>query len=156
MGDQWLTAKEQRAWIGLTAIMWRIPGPLDAQLTRDSQLTLFEYFVLSSLSMTEARSRRMSELAAESNATPSRLSNVVGRLESRGFVVRQLDPTDRRGTRAVLTDAGWDKVVAAAPRHVAEVRRVVIDRLTPTQITALAEIAQQLLGWPVGEPDSEC
>ena len=149
---RWLTADEQQAWIGLTAIMWLLPGPLDAQLVRDSQLNLFEYFVLSSLSMAEDRSRRMSDLAADANASPSRLSNVVGRLEARGLLARQTDPTDRRGTSAVLTDAGQELVVAAAPGHVAAVRRLVIDRLTPAQISALGGIRQHLFGSGIIEP----
>lgn len=156
---RWLTDEEQQAWIGLTAIMWLLPGPLDAQLVRDSQLNLFEYFVLSSLSMAEGRSRRMSDLAADANASPSRLSNVVGRLETRGWVARQIDPADRRGTRAVLTDAGWKTVVAAAPGHVAAVRQLVIDRLTPAQISALSGIRQQLFGSTVGDQcdvDHDC
>ncbi len=141
---RWLTAEEEQAWVGMTAIMWLLPGPLDAQLVRDSQLNLFEYFVLSLLSMSEGRRNRMSDLAASANASPSRLSNVVGRLEARGFLARQIDPADRRGMSAVLTDAGQELVVAAAPGHVAEVRRLVIDRLTPAQITALSGIRQQL------------
>ncbi len=61
--------------------MWLLPGPLDAQLQRDSGLNLFDYFVLSSLSMADGRQRRMSDLAAQANASPSRVSNVVSRLE---------------------------------------------------------------------------
>lgn len=136
----WLSPQEQQAWIGATAMMWLLPGPLDAQLQRDSGLNLFEYFVLSSLSMSPDRRRRMSDLAAQANASPSRLSNVVGRLEARGWLTRELDPQDRRGTAAVLTDDGWATVVAAAPGHAAAVRRLVIDRLSPAQVSALAEI----------------
>jgi DNA-binding MarR family transcriptional regulator len=146
----WLSPEEQQAWIGVTAVMWLLPGPLDAQLQRDSGLKLFDYFVLSSLSMAEGRQRRMSDLALQSNASPSRVSNVVGRLEAQGWVTRQTHEHDRRSTVATLTDAGWDKVVAAAPGHVAAVRRLLIDRLDAAQLAALREVgmlvAREVLG----------
>lgn len=147
---RWLTPEEQQAWIGATAVMWLLPGPLDAQLQRDSGLNLFDYFLLASLSMADGRQRRMSDLATRSNASPSRVSNVVNRLEGHGWVTRHTDEHDRRSTVATLTEAGWDKVVAAAPGHVAAVRRVLIDRLTPTQLDALravgALVAHEVLG----------
>jgi DNA-binding MarR family transcriptional regulator len=147
---RWLSHEEQQAWIGVTAVMWLLPGPLDAQLQRDSGLNLFDYFVLSSLSMADGRQRRMRDLATRSNASPSRVSNVVGRLEAQGWVTRHTDEHDRRSTVATLTEAGWDKVVAAAPGHVEAVRRLLIDRLTPEQLAALRDVgalvARETLG----------
>ncbi|MCD4523689.1 MarR family winged helix-turn-helix transcriptional regulator [Nocardioides sp. cx-173] len=147
---RWLSQEEQHAWFGVTAIMWSLPGPLDAQLERDSGLNLFEYFVLGSLSMSPGRQRRMSEIAAQSSASPSRVSNVVARLEGRGWVTRRPDEHDRRSTIATLTEAGWDKVVAAAPGHIAEVRRLLIDGRTPEQLAVLRDVgvsvARQALG----------
>src|SRR5204863_302166 len=84
---------------------------------------LFEYMVLSRLSMAPDRTSRMSELAEESGGSLSRLSNVIKRLEQRGFVRREPDPGDGRYTNAILTEPGWEKVVAAAPGHVAAVSR---------------------------------
>jgi DNA-binding MarR family transcriptional regulator len=148
---RWLTPQEEHAWIGVTALMWLLPGPLDAQLRRDSGLNLFDYYVLSSLSMAEGRRRRMSDLAVQANASPSRVSNVVGRLEARGWVTRQSQEHDRRSTVATLTDAGWDKVVAAAPGHVAAVRRLLIDRLSPPQLAALAEVGASVAREALGD-----
>jgi len=45
----------------------------------------------------------------------------------------------------VLTDAGWATLVAAAPGHVAEVRRLVIDDLTPTQLRHLRDVGRRVL-----------
>ena len=147
---RWLSPEEEQAWIGVTAVMWLLPGPLDAQLQRDSGLNLFDYFVLSSLSMADGRQRRMSDLATQSNASPSRVSNVVSRLEAQGWVTRHTHERDRRSTVATLTDAGWDKVVAAAPGHVTAVRRLLIDGLNEAQLSALRDVgalvAQQVLG----------
>jgi DNA-binding MarR family transcriptional regulator len=148
---RWLSPEEEHAWIGVTALMWLLPGPLDAQLRRDRGLNLFDYYVLSSLSMAEGRQRRMSDLAVQANASPSRVSNVVSRLEAQGWVTRQTHEHDRRSTIATLTEAGWDKVVAAAPGHVAAVRRLLIDRLTPTQLAALWEVGASLAREALGD-----
>lgn len=54
------------------------------------------------------------------------------------------DPDDGRSTLALLTDVGWEKVVATAPGHVAEVRRLVLDPLSRGQVRQLREIAGRI------------
>ncbi|WJK33571.1 MarR family transcriptional regulator [Solwaraspora sp. WMMA2065] len=138
---QWLTDREREAWLALAKLMFNLPSALDAQLLRDNDLTLFDYFALSVLSMTPGRTLRLSDLAGQLSSSLSRLSNVVKRLERRGLLRREPDADNPRYTTAVLTDAGWELVVAAAPGHVAAVRRYVIDGLTDHQIDVLREIA---------------
>ena len=138
---RWLQNWERDAWLALASLIFKLPGALDAQLLRDNKLTLFDYFVLSSLSMTPGRTRRLSDLAHGVSSSLSRLSNVVKRLEQRGLLRREPDPERPRYTTAVLTDAGGDLVVAAAPGHVAAVRRYVIDGLTKEQVEVLREVA---------------
>jgi DNA-binding MarR family transcriptional regulator len=101
--------------------------------------------VLSSLSMAEHRTMRMSELAQMANGSLSRLSNVVSRLEQRGWVRRGPDPADGRYTNATLTDAGWELVVHAAPGHAAAVRRFVLDPLTAAQARTLKAASERIL-----------
>ena len=48
---RWLSGPEQEAWKAAALLMLQLPGPLDNQLRRDSGITLFEYLVLSFLSM---------------------------------------------------------------------------------------------------------
>jgi len=127
--------------MALAKLMFNLPSALDAQLLRDNDLTLFDYFALSVLSMTPGRTLRLSDLAGQLSSSLSRLSNVVKRLERRGLLRREPDADNPRYTTAVLTDAGWELVVAAAPGHVAAVRRYVIDGLTDHQIDVLREIA---------------
>lgn len=140
----WLTEEQQEAWRALVGVMLLLPGVLDAQLQRGAGLNFFEYLVLSSLSMEDDRSLRMSQLATLTNGSLSRLSNVVKRLEQRGWVVRQADPENGRFTRAVLTDSGWDEVVSAAPGHVDAVRQFVIDPLTAAQVRSLTAVGQRI------------
>ncbi len=142
---RWLDADELVAWKRLVAVVELLPGVLDTQLRRDSGLTHFEYFVLAMLSEAPERTLRMTNLAQRTNATLTRLSHVVRRLEDRSLVERFPCPEDGRATNARLTDAGWDAVVAAAPGHVATVRAEVIDALTPEQVGQLSQIAEALL-----------
>ena len=141
---EWLSDDEQDAWLAVVTLLLKLPGQLDRQLQRDAGITMFEYFVLSGLSMSPGRTERMSDLADWVNASLSRLSNVVKRLEERGWVERHPDPEDGRYTIATLTDEGWDVVVAAAPGHVEAVRRYVIAPLTPGQLRAVAAAGHRI------------
>lgn len=145
MKATWLDEAERAAWLRLVAVVELLPGVLDAQLRRDAHLTHFEYFVLAMLSETPGHTLRMTALAQRTNATLPRLSHVVRRLEERGLVERFPCPEDRRATNARLTPAGWDEVVAAAPGHVAAVRRHVFDALRPAQVAQLRHICDALL-----------
>lgn len=141
----WLTEEERAAWVRLMAVVELLPGVLDSQLRRDSELTHFEYFVVAMLSEATDRTLRMTALAQLTSATLSRLSHVVRRLEHRGLVERSPCAEDKRATNARLTDAGYDAVVAAAPGHVDTVRHYVLDALTTAQLDQLSAIADALL-----------
>ena len=142
---RWLSADERQAWMTLVGVIMRLQPALDAQLRRDTGLSYFEYQVLAGLSEAPERTLRMSELAVLAEGSLSRLSMVVSRLEKQGWVRRSPDPDDGRYTLAVLTDKGWDKVVASAPGHVEEARRLVIDPLTKAQVQQLTNIGQRIL-----------
>ncbi|AUM17019.1 MarR family winged helix-turn-helix transcriptional regulator [Rhodococcus ruber] len=142
---EWLTASQQRAWRKLVALITRLPAALDTQLQRDSALTHFDYSVLAELSEAPGRRLRLSELAQLSNASLSRLSHVVTKLENAGWVRRQSVP-GTRGSYAVLTDAGMTKLVEAAPGHVATVQALVFRGLDDEQVAALTELSTALLG----------
>lgn len=138
---QWLSEDEQRAWRALLAVVVLLPGALDRQLVAESQLSQFEYGVLALLSEAPERTLRMSQLAALNDSSLSRLSHVASRLEDRGYIVRSTCPEDRRANLATLTDDGMAKTIAAAPGHVANVRALIFDQLSATQIANLTEIA---------------
>jgi DNA-binding MarR family transcriptional regulator len=142
---RWLDDDEQRAWRRLATVMTLLPAALDAQLQRDATLTHFAYFTLAMLSEAPGRALRMSELAARSSSSPSRLSHTIARLESRGWVRRQRASEDGRGQIAELTDEGYAALVATAPGHVAAVREYVLDALTPAQVGQLNELCEALL-----------
>jgi len=141
----WLSDEQQAAWRPFVALLIRLPALLDAQLQQDAGISHFDYLVLSGLSEAPDRTLRMSELAATASSSMSRLSHVVSRLEAKGWVRREPRPGDGRFINAVLTEAGWQKVVQTAPGHVAEVRKLLVDTLTEEEFTALGGITEKVL-----------
>jgi DNA-binding MarR family transcriptional regulator len=142
---RWLDAEEEQSWIALASTLIRLPAALDAQLRRDAGISHFEYQALAMLSQAPDGTLRMRVLAAQTEGSLPRLSQVVARLEQRGWVHRTPDPDDGRATLATLTDEGRAKVAEAAPGHVEEVRRLVFDPLTRTQSRQLREIGGRIM-----------
>ena len=145
MDTRWLDRDELAAWVRLVAVVELLPGVLDAQLRRDAGLSHFEYFVLAMLSEAPRQTLRMTALAAQTNASLSRLSHVVARLEQRDLLTRFPCPEDARATNVRLTGAGRATVRSAAPGHVATVREHVLDALTPQQVRQLRGITDAVL-----------
>ena len=110
-----------------------LPMLLDRQLQRDEGISNFEYSVMARLSMTERRTMRLSDLAAECDSTQPRMSKLMVRFEQQGWVTRHPDPENGRYTLATLTDAGLRKVEHSAPAHVEQVRQLVFDPLSAAQ-----------------------
>jgi DNA-binding MarR family transcriptional regulator len=142
---RWLDDDEQRAWLRLAGVMLKLSPALDSQLQRDGDLTHFDYLCLAMLSESDERRLAMSELAARTNASLSRLSHVVSKLERRGWVARAPSPRSRRVTMVDLTDEGWKVLVAAAPGHVATVRSLVFEGLSREDVAALERVAGHIV-----------
>lgn len=142
---RWLTADEQLAWRTFLTACQSLFSAIDAQLLRDSDIPHGYYEILVRLSETPGRALRMTQLAEASTSSKSRLSHAVARLEERGWVRRTDCPTDRRGQIAQLTDEGFAALAAAAPGHVDQVRRSLIDRLTAEQVEQLREIGAAII-----------
>ncbi|MFI1918467.1 MarR family winged helix-turn-helix transcriptional regulator [Nocardia sp. NPDC020380] len=135
---------EQRAWRTLVSLTTRLPAALDTQLQRESGITHFEYFVMTLLSEEPGHRLQLSELAQKANASLSRLSHVVSKLERLGWAQR-VTVTGRRGAQAVLTDAGFRKVTEAAPGYLETVRGLVFDGLDKEQTRQLLELGETLM-----------
>ncbi len=142
---RWLTADEQLAWRTFLTACQTLFSAIDAQLLHDSDIPHGYYEILVRLSETPGRALRMTQLAEASTSSKSRLSHAVARLEERGWVRRTDCPTDRRGQIAQLTDEGFAALAAAAPGHADQVRRSLIDRLTPEQVEQLREISAAII-----------
>lgn len=140
----WLSVEEQQVWRAFLKGTARISTYLDEDL-RGFGLDLPEYEILAMLSEAPERRLRMSELATAVNQSRSRLTHTVTRLERQGHVARTTCSNDGRGVWAQLTESGYELLVASAPRHVAAVRRILVDAVGPTDLAALGRAMSRVL-----------
>ncbi len=155
-GDEtrWLEPDELETWLSWVAATTLLEGALDRQMQRDAGMPLAYYQILAMLSDVPDRTLRMSELAAITQSSQSRLSHAVARLERKGWVRRKPCSEDRRSTFAQLTEEGFAALAAAAPGHVRTVRRYLFDRLTSEQVDQLHKITRAVLEG-LGVPDGD-
>jgi DNA-binding MarR family transcriptional regulator len=129
----WLSTDQLGSWVAVVAMLMTLPPAIDAQLKRDSGINFFEYSILVSLARPDAHAMRMSSLALVAGGSLSRLSHAISRMEKQGWVTRKVTLAETRCTEAVLTDEGMALLESAAPGHVREVRRLVVDVLSGEQ-----------------------
>jgi DNA-binding MarR family transcriptional regulator len=142
---RWLSADEEAAWRTIVQVLVKLPWAIECQLQCEAGLSFIEYHALARLSEDPDHTLRMSELALLTNASLSRLSHLVKRLESRGLVRREADPADGRFTNAIMTKAGYRLLVASAPGHVAKVRSLVMDALSSAELRQLHASCERLV-----------
>ncbi|MEM9464740.1 MAG: MarR family transcriptional regulator [Actinomycetota bacterium] len=148
---EWLTEPEAEAWRAFLAVVNRVFPEIERTL-RDHDLLGVHYTVLVALSEAPDRTMRLSQLADTANCSLSRLSHRIRALVERGEVAIAADPDDGRAKNATLTDAGLTRLQTAAPEHVADVRRLVFDRLSPAQTAALADALCTVADGLCGDP----
>jgi len=138
-GTRWLDADEMRAWQSFLAAGALVDRRVDHQLKQAAGLSHQQYEILVRLAAVPDGELRMTELAGTLLTSKSGLTYQVTQLEKAGLVARRSCPSDVRGVFAVLTEAGRRRLEQAAPGHVALVRELLIDVLTPGQLAALAD-----------------
>lgn len=149
---RWLDEDEERAWRTLQFMQMRLEGELARELAADTGLSYPDYVVLVALTDRPDGRMRLFELAQDLGWEKSRVSHHIARMATRGLVDKERCDDDRRGAYVVATDRGRKEIAAAAPGHVATVRRLFIDRLTPEQLRAVGDAAEAVLtGFSSGE-----
>ena len=150
---KWLDDEEMRAWHAFLAAGALVDRRLDQQLKEDAGISHLQYEILVRLSDHCAQEMRMTELADAVLNSKSGLTYQISQLEKAGLVRRRSCTWDDRAVFAVLTPEGKQLLRRAAPGHVALVRELIVDVLTPEQRRAIAdglgEVSRRLL-----EPES--
>lgn len=136
---RWLSPEQQVHWRAFLTGSAIVTSALSAQLESEAGMSLSEYEVLVRLSEEDNHTLRMSQLADGLVHSRSRLTHTVRRMEDRGLVERLACEGDGRGVNCHMTPHGFEALVAAAPGHVAAVRRVLLDAVTEEQFVALGE-----------------
>jgi len=134
---RWLSAEQQRHWRAFRDGVALLFDQLGHDLERCAGLSVHEYEVMVRLSEVPDRVLRMSQLAADLAYSRSRLTHTIARMEAAGLVRRVACESDARGVNCMLTEAGWQALVAAAPGHVESVRERLVDVLSDDELAAL-------------------
>ena len=143
---RWLTDEEQQAWRATVHLSQLLMRQLDRELT-EYGLNGRDYEILVELSEAPEHRLRMTDLADATSQSRSRLSHQISRMERRGLVRRDDCEGDKRGTFAVLTEAGFEAIERVAPQHVESVRRHFVDQLTPHQLEEIRAAFQPVVDY---------
>ncbi len=140
----WLDDEEMAAWLPLMRVLHLLPQRLDRQLREQAGINHVYYMIMALLSAQPEREMALSSLSHGVGMIPSRLTHALSSLETRGWVERRPCLADRRVQYARLTDEGMRALEKAAPGHVAEVRRTVVDVLSRKDLADLRRIAGKI------------
>jgi DNA-binding MarR family transcriptional regulator len=149
-----LTAAELQTWRAFLRAHAQVIRRLEHDLVAGHDLPLASYDVLVQLSEAPGCRLRMTELAERVLLSRSGLTRLVDRLEREGLVQRQACPSDARGTHAVLTDAGRERLRQAWPTHLAGVVDRFVGRLDGDELATLGALLGRLLDDGGGLPAS--
>ena len=142
---RWLDEREAQAWRSLQVMQMRLTAELGRRLAAESGLSYPDYLVLVGLTGQPDGRMRLYELARVLGWEKSRLSQHIGRMAERGLVTKERCGSDRRGAFVVVTNRGRQEIEAAAPGHVAAVRQLFLDHLSPSQLDAVGAAAAAVL-----------
>jgi DNA-binding MarR family transcriptional regulator len=151
-----LSEAQLGAWRVFLRAHSQITRRLEHELLTEHDLPLASYEVLLHLAEAPGGMLRMTDLADRVLLSRSGLTRLVDRLEREGLVARASCPSDARGTNALLTEAGRDRLRSAAPTHLRGVAEHVTDRLTPAEVEQLHALMSKLRLDQVSPPEGGC
>jgi DNA-binding MarR family transcriptional regulator len=146
MEPKWLDEREDRAWRAFMHAHHRLSVRLNQLLLQDSGLTQADYEILAVLSEHPGGRMPARELGGMLQWEKSRLSHQVRHLQQQGLVGREANPADGRSSVICLLPAGRRAIEDAAPQHVHNVRRHLIDLLTPAELDMFTALNERVLG----------
>ncbi len=136
------------AWRAFLFAHAQVRRQLERELQSEQAMGLGEYEVLLLLAGSEARRLRMSELAERLVLSRSGVTRLIDRLQADGLVERGSCDTDRRGSWAILTDAGYNRLRDASPTHLRGVGEHFLDRIPAAELEAMRRTLERVV-----EPD---
>jgi DNA-binding MarR family transcriptional regulator len=152
-----LSEEESAAYQALMRVVFALPRAITADINPACGVALSDYMALDLLSRAPGGQLRMTGLAAACGVSLSGISRIMNRLDREGLTRREGSPDDKRGTFAMLTDAGQASLEKTYPLHLASTRRYVFEHLGAfdlAQFTAVMEsIADALLAGGAARSD---
>lgn len=144
MEPNWLNPRELRAWRAFIDARHQVGVRLDRGL-QESGLSGADYEVLALLSDHDGDRMPSHQLRNALGWEKSRLSHQLRGMEKGGLISREPNPADARSTMVCLLPVGRTAIEKAAPGHVADVRRVFLDLLTPAELDQLTVLHERIL-----------
>jgi DNA-binding MarR family transcriptional regulator len=151
-----LDERELRAWRGMLRAHAALTKALDADLDAAHSLPLSSYEVLLYLNDAEGGRMRMRDLAASVILSRSGLTRLADRLEREGLIRRESCASDARGSYAVLTSAGAEKLAVARATHLAGVRSLFLAHFSASELDVLGDAWERVVPGAGSAPGPTC
>lgn len=135
---------QHEAWYQLLRAHGRVSQCIESRLLGAQQIPGHWYDVLVTLEKAPHYRLRMSELAENVVTSRSNLTRLVDRLEAEGLLRRASCPNDRRGSYAVLTEAGAQARLAAWPVMSRSIVELFADLVSDDEAKLLIEVLRRV------------
>jgi DNA-binding MarR family transcriptional regulator len=139
-----VTPEQLRVWRSFLRAHAVIVRRLETDLMDRHGMPLAWYDVLARLVEADGHRLRMSDLAERVMLSPSGLTRLVDRLVEAGLICREPSESDARGSYAVLTDEGYQRLRAATGTHLRGIRDHVLSRFTDEELDEIAAYLARL------------
>ena len=133
------------AWRAFLFAHAQVRRQLERELQAEQAMGLAEYEVLLLLARADDRRLRMSELAERLVLSRSGVTRLIDRLQTAEMVERGSCDTDRRGSWAILTDAGYNRLRDASPTHLRGVGEHFLDRIPADELEAMRRTLERVV-----------
>jgi DNA-binding MarR family transcriptional regulator len=147
--DQTLVSTD--AFTGLLGAHATLTRELSAALVASHGLTINDYGCLLLLHRAGEEGMRRIDLANQLQLSPSGITRLLDRLEDQGLVGKGECKSDARVSYAILTDAGHQKLRAAAPGHIDDIDQRFSAVLSEDEMKTLSELLSRLSSDSAGE-----
>jgi DNA-binding MarR family transcriptional regulator len=141
---RWLDREQQQSWRAYIMGTELLQHQLDRELREEHEISFSEYEILVRLSEADQGRMRMALLADAMSHSRSRVTHTIARMEKADLVRRHAAQSDGRGVEAVMTEAGRQKLIEAAPTHVRGVRAHLVDVASRNDFAALGRIFNEV------------
>ena len=143
-----------RTWVALLRTQSAVVDGVESELLTRHGLPLSWHEVLARLDRSPDGAMRMQELAREVLLSKSGLTRLADRMEDAGLIERSKCGTDRRGTFAVITEAGRQMLEESFPAFAEAVDEHFSRHLTPDELGSLRSLLTKVLEG-AGQPEDD-
>jgi len=140
-------------WVALLRAQAAVVDGVESELIARHGLPVSWHEVLVRLARADGGAMRMQELAREVLLSKSGLTRLADRMEDAGLIERSKCGTDRRGTYAVITEAGRRMLRESFPAFMSAVDQHFAGRLSADELSALRTLLGKVLE---GQPEESC